>query len=291
MDWWDLGLRWRDRLATVEHGDILRITEEFAREEAGVTANTLRGYRAAAEFVAKLHKEGVVDDAGKDAITRLPIKAVAVLQRTGRYGEVELRGLLDVVLAAPGTPMSELLVLEARVRARATGAVQSHQNAHAFRLRSRSFRAGALGALAQEEGRAGNAFLAILPQTRFEPFVVDAIAEFRGGHRGFRLLAETAGTKVRPRLAEAFLAAVAAARAFERFVLVVEAAADADDLAARIDRLGKCGVGASWYDPSAGIEVHRKGERSRKPDLAERYAAEFTAAFAPQPPPDAGSGR
>ncbi len=285
-DWWDAGDRWRSELATVQHGDVLRATAAFAAGEA-ITPNTLRGYRAAAEFVERLHEQGAVDQAGKHLLTRLPVKTISALQRTSRYGDAQLAGLLAAVLAEPGMPIATLLAREAEVRRGAAAAApEANANAHSYRLRSRAFRAGALAALAAADG---SRTVAVRPPTRLDPFVVDAVAAVEGGYRGVRLVARTAGTVVRPRLAEAFLQALAAARAFEAVILLTEASADADDLAARIARLGACGVGASWFDPrTGGIEVRGEPERRGDPDLASGYA-DLLAAFLAVPP-EPGTG-
>ena len=289
IDWWGVGTRWRDKLTNVEHGDVLRVTADFAKHEAiaggSITPNTLRGYRAAAELVERLHRDGLVDDAGKRALTKVRIKVIAALQRTSRYGDAALRGMLDEVLAAPLMSIPDLLVREAAARSEARGRVSLEANSHTYRLRSRSFRSGALQAIAAE----GGGLKPVRPPSRFEPFVIDAVRKSGGGHGGVRLVAETAGTTVRPRLAEAFLQAVAAARAFEAVVLLTEASADADDLAARIARLGPCGVGASWFNGGKGsIEVRRKPERGGKPDLAARYADRFASFLAPPAEPGTG---
>ena len=295
VDWWSVGIAWRARHTGLEHGDLLREAARFEKD-AGVSANTIRGCKAAVELVERLRTEGLVDDAGVRALAARPLKAIAVLQRVARYGQAELEPLLRHVLAPPAlghagsserakSERAKLLELEAAVRARAVLAPVSDGgvNAHAFRLRTGSFRRGALAAWATAGGAQGGRTAVTRGPNRIEPFVVDALAVGPVGYDGARLVAETAGTTVRPRLAEALLPALAAARAFHSFLLVTQSRDDADNLAERVGRMGKCGVGVWWYDPAStgGLERVLEAGRSGAPDLAGHYAA-ILATFFPE---------
>lgn len=278
-DWWAMGVSWRERQRDLSHGDVVRATAAFA-SEAGIAPNTVRGFKAAVEFVERLVKDGLLDEPGKHEFSRLPLKTVAVLQRVSRYGSAELEPLVRLVLGAQRPSADELIAIEARVRRRSLSESSEGLNAHAFRLGSISFRRGALAAWSAAERASGSRIAVMASNTQIEPFFVDALGmRAPAGYDGIRLLAETAGETGRPRLTEALLPALAAARAFDRFILIVQSPTDAEQLAARIRSIGDCGVGVTYYDPKRGIDRRLEPRRPRKPDLARHYSAAFAAFF------------
>ena len=278
VDWWTIGNAWRVKRMDLSHGDLVRVTETFATE-ANLRPNTVRGYKAAVEFVERLQADGLVDEAGVRELAALPLKSVSVLQRVARYGFAELEPMLRLLLGSRPVSHHELEAMEAAVRRRPHPGPGRDANAHAFRLRAKVFRSGALSAWAAHSKIRGGRTAVTKTPTQIEPFVVDALATSPAGYDGIRLVAETAGTTVRPRLAETLLPALAAARAFHSFILMAQSTADADELAARVQRVGKCGVGVWRYDPARGMECRLEAKRSGAPDLAGRYAEVFAALF------------
>ena len=291
LDWWTVGGEWRVRHSSLAHGDLVREAAKAAHD-AGLAPNTLRAAKAAVEFVSALERDGLIDERQRRSLARLSLKAIGVLQRVARHGTAELEGLLGR-LTGPRPPTGDALaVLEAEVRARRRPLEGPEANAHGYRLMARAFRAAVLQALEAEAATTGGRIFRPVPATQVEPFVVDAISR-RGdpaSYSGYRLLAETAGTKIRPRLAEAVPPAMAAARAFDAVVLVAQAPDDAEELAERIRQVGDCGVGVARFEPVGRLVDVLTASRRQAPDLAARYADDLASRF-PVPEEEITTGR
>ena len=274
INWWEIGDRWRAAQAGLAHGGIERSIRELAASD-GLAANTVRRCSSARVFADDLVSAGLV--ATHKSIAGLPLKTMGVLQRVSRYGEDELRLVLHRVLGSGTLTGAELTKIEQEVRTRTRPDVG--QNSHALRLRSREFRTAVLAALERQAAVAGWRLVRITSREAFDPLVVDAVilSSKASAPTGIRLLPETAGATARWRAAEAFVGALAAARAFDAVVLIVEATSDAADMTARLERVGPCGVGLTRLDSTNSLMVERAPTRLRKPDLTSRYAGAFDA--------------
>jgi hypothetical protein len=281
VGWWEVGKEWRDERATLGDGDVGPRLAEFAQKR-GVVPNTVRKSQAAVDFLLRMRKSRLIDDRQISALAGLPLKSISSLARVARLDRSQLPAAL--VMAAGGqVRSSDLLHLEETIRDGKLPHDGKNAEERAYRLTSGFFRRMAMDAVETRARAAGHPI--VRPRhALFDPLHLDAVELLPGGrgHAGYRPLAAAPDWSTGRRLSDALNFAMAAARVFDEFIVVFDRSHEAEEFAARVEKLGDCGVGVeSLRSGGEGLEVWRRSARTQGCDLAGSYRRSFEVLFEP----------
>lgn len=282
MDWWTLAGTWLEIAEGVPHGELQSRLEGFARS-LDLRPISVRKAAAARRFVEGLECGGTIDR--PERLAGLPFQRVEVLKRLARYGGEYVHRLAEDVLAGrlkgDALKQEEARIRAAEVAARPDGAAgrASVGNTHAYRLRSRSFKALALSSLP-----------AVYPPPALCAVRLDALASclavacdavvFDGeSYVGIRIVAERSGGDARTLMRGALQAGLANARLFDAYLFLCQVQTEADGIAALFGTVPPCGVGVTVLDRRGIPTMVLRPDRNHPADLAPRFYGVFGSLF------------